>query len=82
MRGVSVKWPNWGSGFGSTALLICADFPRSVTSTPKLLVHALVLPDKSDLCVCAGGAGTIFEKIERGTVHFGRGARFRFFWGF
>ena len=55
MRGVSVKWPNWGSGFGSTALLICADFLRSVSSTPKLLEHALDLPDKSDFCVCPRG---------------------------
>ena len=81
MSKARLKWPNWGAGFGSTALFICADFPRSVTSTPKLLVHALVLPNESDFCVCPGEGGP-FEKIECGTVHIGRGAWFGFFWEF
>ena len=61
MSRVRLKWPNWGSGFGSTALLIFADFPQSVTSRLNVLEHALVSQKKVERW-CLFGGGPIFEK--------------------
>ncbi len=74
MSRVRLKLPNWGSGFGSPALLIFADSPLSVTSRPNGLMRALV-PQQKDEKLCLVGGGVPFpKKIGYGIVHFGRGA--------
>ena len=55
MRGASVKWPNWGSGFRAPTLFIPSDFSRTGVPAPNLLEYAIV---------CPGNCGSFFVLTE------------------
>ncbi len=54
MSVVSVKWPDWGSGFRAGAVLPCADFSQASSLGSDRVVDDLVCPGGVYKCVFSG----------------------------